>query len=114
MTAKYLIDVNLPRKLAVWNSDEFEFVADRDATWSDQKIWDYATAKRLTIVTKDADFTVRVFMKLEGPHVIHMRVGNMKIRALYEFLSLNWPSICALSAHHQLITVFEDHVDCVT
>lgn len=114
MTAKYLIDVNLPRKLALWHGDGFEFVADMDSTWSDQKIWDYAAAKKLTIVTKGADFTARVFVRSGGPHVIHLRVGNMKIRALHAFLTSNWESICRLSTHHQLVTVFEDHVDCVT
>jgi predicted nuclease of predicted toxin-antitoxin system len=112
--SKYLIDVNLPRKLAVWHGDAFEFVADINPTWSDQKIWDYATGNKLTIVTKDADFTARIFVSSRGPHVIHLRVGNMKIRALHQFLSLNWKAMCTLSARHQLVTVFEDHVDCLT
>jgi predicted nuclease of predicted toxin-antitoxin system len=112
--AKYLIDINLPRKLSLWHSDDFEFVADIDATLSDQRIWDYAMAGNLTIVTKDADFTARVFVNARGPHVIHLRVGNMKIRAFHQFLSSNWKLICALSLRHQLVTVFEDHVDCIT
>ena len=112
--ARYLIDVNLPRKLSHRNGDKFEFVADIDPFWSDQKIWDYAAANALTIVTKDADFTVRVFVNRGGPRVIHFRVGNMKFRPFHNFLSENWRSICLLSANHQLVTVFEGHVDCIT
>lgn len=112
---RYLIDANLPRKLSHWHGDEFEFVADIDSFWSDQKIWDYAAANALTIVTKDADFKVRVFVSRGvGPRVIHFRLGNMKIRSLHEFLSANWKSICVRSADHQLVTVYEDHVDCIT
>jgi predicted nuclease of predicted toxin-antitoxin system len=111
---RYLIDVNLPRKLAHWNGDEYVFVTDIDPFWSDQKIWDYAAANALTIVTKDADFTARVFVNQSGPRVIHFRLGNMKIRPFHKFLGENWHAIRALSTKHQLVTVFEDHVDCIT
>ncbi len=112
---KYLIDVNLPRKLSHWNGDDFEFVVDIDPTWGDQKIWDYAASNNLTVVTKDADFKVRVFISQgAGPNVIHFRLGNMKIRSLHEFLQANWKTICARSAVHQLVTVYEDHIDCIT
>ena len=112
---RYLIDANLPRRLSHWHGDDFEFVADSDPSLSDQKIWDYAAANNLTVVTKDADFKVRVFVSRgAGPHVIHFRLGNMKIGSLHKFLSANWQSICARSASHQLVTVYEDHVDCIT
>jgi predicted nuclease of predicted toxin-antitoxin system len=101
--------------LSHWKGDDFEFVVDIDPSWSDKKIWDYAAANTLTIVTKDADFKVRVFVNQgAGPHVIHFRLGNMKIRSLHEFLAANWKSICTRSADHQLVTVYEDHVDCIT
>lgn len=85
--AKYLIDVNLPRHISVWSAADCEFVVDMDARWHDIKIWDYAHANALTIVTKDADFADLVVLRAEGPSVIQVRVGNIKFRELDNFLS---------------------------
>jgi predicted nuclease of predicted toxin-antitoxin system len=51
--ARYLIDTNLPRWLSLWAAGDCEFVHDLGADWSDSKIWDYAAANGLTIVSKD-------------------------------------------------------------
>ena len=112
--ARYIVDANLPSFLPVWSGVEFEFVTDIDRKWSDQKIWNYAWAHGLTIITKDSDFTDRVFLNPDGPHVIHMRVGNMKIRALEAFLNRNWELLRVLSAQHQLVAVYGSHFDCIT
>jgi predicted nuclease of predicted toxin-antitoxin system len=109
---KYVIDANLPRFLSFWRGDEYVFVADIDSAMSDQNIWDYARARQLTIVTKDADFTARILVEPDGPHVIHFRLGNLKIRAFHEFLAGNWATICERSTMHQLVEVFEHHIDC--
>lgn len=55
--SKYLIDVNLPRRIAVWSGNDFEFVTDINDEWTDSQIWEYGKLKDLTIVTKDADFS---------------------------------------------------------
>jgi hypothetical protein len=35
---RYLIDVNLPRRFALWLAHDCEFVADIDDTWTDTTI----------------------------------------------------------------------------
>ncbi len=108
----FLIDANLPRYLSIWNSADFVFVVDLHPEMPDQEIWHFARQNALTIVTKDADFSARVMLEPNGPHVIHMRLGNMKIRDLHGFLSRNWAGICEQSRAHQLVEVFDDHMDC--
>ena len=58
---KFLVDVNLPRYFK-FNSPDFEFVSDIDTRMSDDKIWNYACAKGLIILTKDSDFYTRCLL----------------------------------------------------
>jgi predicted nuclease of predicted toxin-antitoxin system len=112
--ARFLIDANLPRRLAIWASAEFEYVTDIDPAMSDRNIWDYAKPRNLTVVTKDADFTDLALLRPGEVRVIHFRIGNMKSEAFEEFLERSWDIICAHNADHQIVTVFEDHVDCIS
>jgi predicted nuclease of predicted toxin-antitoxin system len=75
--ARYLIDANLPRWFSLWSGGDCEFVHDLGADWSDTEIWNHAALNRLTIVSKDADFSARVLPGASGPSVIHIRVGNL-------------------------------------
>ncbi len=75
--ARFLIDVNLPNRLALWRSPDFELVANHDETWPDAAVWDHARVNKLTIVTKDADFTDRIMTSNPPPKVIHLRIGNL-------------------------------------
>lgn len=111
--AKYLIDANLPRYFSLWASADYAFVADIDASWPDSAIWDHAARNGLTIVTKDADFTDRALLSRAGPHVIHIRAGNMKMRVLHEFLSRNWADICRLSEDARLVQVYADRIEAI-
>lgn len=110
----YLIDANLPRWLDVWPENECIFVVDLDAAMSDDAIWSYAEQNTLTIVTKDADFADRVFILQGGPSVIHVRVGNMKLRQLDDFMSSAWADVCALSKQHRIVQVFADRIEAVS
>lgn len=58
--AKYLIDVNLPRRSSLWNSDDYIHQYDIADEWTGTQIWNYAKENSLTIVTKDADFSNRI------------------------------------------------------
>jgi len=111
--AGYLIDVNLPRYFSLWEGEDFIFVADLDTSWADSRIWQYAADHSLVIVTKDADFTDRVLLSDEGPHVIHLRIGNMRMRAFHKFLTEIWDEICDLSEQHRLVQIYKDRIECV-
>lgn len=109
--SKYLIDVNLPRRVGVWTGNDFEFVADINDEWSDSEIWEYAKLNGLTIVTKDADFSHRIILSEPPPRIIHIKIGNMRLRELRAFLELIWDSTCAVSREHKLVNVFRDRVE---
>lgn len=81
--ARYLIDVNPPRRFSLWSGDEYEFMHDIGPNWTGSRIWQFASANALTIVTKDADFSDRVLVSASGPRVIHIRVGNLTISDLH-------------------------------
>lgn len=112
--ARYLIDANLPRYFSLWSTGDFEFAHDMGPGVTDQQIWEQAGRHGLTIVTKDADFTDRILVSETGPKVIHLRIGNMRMRDLHSFLVRNWPGLTTLSASHRLVVVFLDRVECMS
>ncbi|MDQ7083874.1 MAG: DUF5615 family PIN-like protein [Sulfurovum sp.] len=50
--------------------------------------WKYARDNNLTIVTKDADFSDLVLLNNPPPSVIHVKLGNMKMKVLVKSLSV--------------------------
>ena len=111
--ATYLIDANLPYRLALWQGSAFLHVYSINDRWTDTEIWEYAQAHGLTIVTKDADFSDRIVISEPPPRVIHLRIGNMKIRDLEAFVERTWSRLCLLSESHKLVQVYFDHIGCV-
>ena len=111
--ARYLIDANLPRWFSLWSSREFVFVHDDGPEWSDGRIWHYASANTLTIVTKDADFSDRVLAADVGPNVIHLRIGNLTIRELHMFLAGIWDEVCLASEASRLVQVYRDRIESI-
>lgn len=111
--ARFLIDVNLPRYFPRWTGAEYIHVADLNDEWSDTEIWHYAKTHRLTIVTKDADFSDRILLHSPPPSVIHIRLGNLKMRPFHEKIFALWPRIVNLSQKHKLVRVFADRLEAV-
>ncbi|WP_413775164.1 DUF5615 family PIN-like protein [Hymenobacter weizhouensis] len=87
---KYLIDANLPHRMAFWNTPDYEQIPD--LAWSDTQVWEYASQNQQTIITKDTDFVARVQQQCP-PKVIRLRVGNMSRRNLWIFLQQQWPAV---------------------
>ena len=110
---KYLIDANLPSKIKVWQSIEFEFVNKIDDECSDGEIWEYAKTHHLTIVTKDADFSHRIIVSSPPPKITHLKIGNMKLREFESFINNFWADIERLSQNHKLVNVFLDRIEAV-
>lgn len=111
--ARFLIDVNLPYRFSLWRGDEYVHVFDLDDRWPDARIWQYATEHGLTIITKDTDFSDWIMVVEPPPRVVHLRLGNMKINAFYQFAQRVWPQVEALSRTNKLVTVYADHIVCV-
>lgn len=110
---KYLIDANLPSKIKIWQSEEFEFVININDKWSDSEIWKYAEANNLTIVTKDADFSHRIMVSNTPPKVIHIKIGNMKLRDFESAVNKVWEKAEQLSENHKLVNVFLDRIEAI-
>lgn len=109
--ASFLIDVNLPYRFNLWESSDYIHVKDLGETWTDSQIWQYAQTHKLTIVSKDADFSERVLPHQPPPSVIHIRLGNMKMREFHQKLSALWPDVCELSQRYKLVRVYQDRLE---
>ena len=110
---KYLIDVNLPYRFSLWNSEDFIHQTNIDDEWTDEQIWEYAKVNSLTIITKDADFSNRIIFHEPPPKVIHIRLGNMKMRDFHTALTTIWDDIIDLSETHKLVNVFRDRIEAI-
>lgn len=111
--ARFLIDANLPRLVSVWSGDGFAWMHDIDPHWPDTKIWTYATANALTIVTKDSDFSHRVLATMSGPRVVHIRLGNMFFREMETLIGQAWPEVVAALPDARLIQVYRDRIEVI-
>jgi predicted nuclease of predicted toxin-antitoxin system len=108
---KYLIDANLPYHFSLWNNEEFIHVFDIDDEMTDEEIWNYAKENDLIIVTKDADFTARILLSKPPPKVIHLKIGNMRIKEFHTFINRNWALILNLIDENKLVKVFNDRIE---
>ncbi len=108
---KYLIDANLPYYFSIWNSSEYIHQKDIDDTWTDEQIWEYAKTKNLTIVTKDSDFSHKIIFKQPPPKVIHIKIGNMKLKDFFNTLNPIWENILNMSENCKLVNVFIDYLE---
>jgi predicted nuclease of predicted toxin-antitoxin system len=111
--ARFLVDANLPKKFKFWSGEEFWHVADFDSKWPDSKVWDFARANNLTIITKDADFSDRIIAVAPPPKVIHLKTGNMRLQNFHDFISKNWEEIKLFSQTHKLVNVYMDRITAI-
>ncbi len=112
--AEFLIDANLPYRFSIWSGEDYVHQFDLGDTWSDEKIWEYAQANNLTIVTKDADFSNRIMMSESPPKIIHLRIGNMKLKELETFITREWNEIVRWSKSNKLVSVYRDEIEIIS
>ena len=113
MMLRFLIDVNLPYYFSLWNGDEFVHQRDIDDEWTDDQIWKYASKNNLIIVSKDADFSHRMIVHTPPPKVIHIRVGNLKMREFFEVLTTHWAQALSLIEDHRLVSIYRDRIEAI-
>jgi predicted nuclease of predicted toxin-antitoxin system len=109
--AKYLIDVNLPYYFSPWSGPDYIHVRDLNDEWTDGQVWSHAKRERLTIVSKDADFSARALIEHPPPRVIHIRIGNLRMREFHERIFGIWSEVCELSTRYRLVHVFRDRIE---
>jgi len=110
---KYLIDVNVPDGLPVFQQEHMYLVKNLDPKWSDRDIWNHAIEHDLVIVTKDADFFHWSMAAKQPPKVIHLKIGNMRLQSFTDWIEKNWHYIETLITENQLITVFPDKIEVI-
>ena len=108
---KYLIDVNLPYYFSLWNSDDYIHLKDINDEWSDDQIWDYAESNNLTIISKDSDFSDKILYKKPPPKIIHIKIGNLKMKEFFNVISNFWDDIQKLNEQYKLVNVFKDRIE---
>lgn len=108
--ARYLIDVNLPYYFSLWRGADYLHLRDLDDRMSDDALWVHAREGAWTIVTKDADFSNRAMVEPPPPRVIHVRLGNMKMREFHHAIARLWPQACILSEQCRIVSIFSDHL----
>ena len=111
--AHYVIDVNLPYRFSLWAGSDHIHVRDINDEWTDTEIWEYARSNKLTIVTKDADFSDRILLAEPPPRVIHVKLGNLTLRQLHAALHRVWEEVLTLSTQYKLIRIYDDRVECI-
>lgn len=108
---KYIIDANLPYYFALWNNENYQHVIDIDPNMKDSEIWHYAKENSLTIITKDADFSDLVLLNNPPPRVIHIKLGNMKMKAFHNAINNIWKDVLVMSSDYKLIRVYNDRIE---
>jgi predicted nuclease of predicted toxin-antitoxin system len=111
--SKFLIDVNLPYYFSLWNSEDFIHQSKLNSFAKDENIWNYAKENNLTIITKDADFSNRMLLNIPPPKIIHIKVGNMKIKDFFNFISNHWDEILNENKNNKLVSVFYDRIESI-
>jgi predicted nuclease of predicted toxin-antitoxin system len=92
---KFLVDAQMPPRLAVWlrarghDAVALREVGLRDA--ADPDIWQRATSRGEIIVTKDEDFAEMTGRLATGAQVLWVRTGNLLTRVLLARFEVAWP-----------------------
>jgi len=108
---QFLIDVNLPYYFSLWNNKNYIHQRDIDDEAKDNEIWNYAKAQNLTIITKDSDFSNRILLNEPPPKIIHIKLGNCKMKEFYKIINQVWEDVLKLNKTHKLVNVFSNRVE---
>ena len=110
---KYLIDVNLPYFISLWNNQDYIHQNDILNTSPDTEIWKYAKESEMTIVSKDADFSNRILLAQPPPRVIHIKIGNTSLKEFHSIIFSVWPTALEMSSKYKLVTIFKDRLEAI-
>ena len=107
----FLFDQNLPARLTFKPSRPVVATATLGPNPTDTELWAYARQEQLVIVSKDADFSDRIIVETPPPWVVHLRFGNLRLRAYHAHVARVWPQVETLLKSHKLVTVYADRVE---
>jgi predicted nuclease of predicted toxin-antitoxin system len=107
----FLIDANLPYYFSLWNTSDFIHQKDINDEWTDEQIWLFAKENKLTIISKDSDFSNKIMLSIPPPRVIHIRFGNMKMKPFFDTINKVWNEVVEMNKEHKLVNVFTDRIE---
>jgi len=90
---RYIIDANLPYYFSLWKDEKYEHIIDIDPNM------------------KDADFSDRIMLNNPPPKVIHIKLGNMKMKAFHDAIDTIWDEVLMMSREYKLVRVFKDKIE---
>jgi predicted nuclease of predicted toxin-antitoxin system len=116
MTAyRFLIDENLsPHLKHALIPHTAIHTRDLGESLSDSWLWDHATAHRLVVLTKDADFVNRMQVSPveRSPRaVIQLHCGNLRAGSMRLFLVGHLEDVIRLLDRYRLIHLYPDHIE---
>jgi predicted nuclease of predicted toxin-antitoxin system len=62
-------------------------------------------------VTKDTDFSDMIMVNDPPPKVIHIKLGNMKIKDFHQFISKVWDDVLLLNDEYKLIRIYSNKIE---
>jgi len=108
---QFLIDVNLPYYFKLLNNKNNIHYININYEARDTEIWNYAKQNSLTIITKDSDFSNRILLDVPPPRVIHIKLGNCKMKEFYKVMNQVWDQVLILNKTHKLVNVFKYRIE---
>ena len=106
-----LLDENLPASLHLPTTLPILHATEISRSPSDSVVWQRAQEGMLVIVTKDADFGHRILSGEPPPWVVHIRLGNLRLRPFVDRLNSIWPTVESMLPKHKLISVLPDRIE---
>ena len=106
---KFVIDEQLPQKLAIWLIEKgFDSIHADDIPHTDGKLTDVAICKFAdthgrVIITKDEDFWKRYLMMKEPQKLIYLTTGNIKNTDLLQLFDANVHLLLHHLGNHDVI-----------
>lgn len=110
---KFLIDINLPKKIKHFNQPNFLHVRDLSNTMSDTEIWNYARENNLIIVSKDTDFEKRMLFHNPPPKVISIKIGNCSLKDFHEIFSKYWDEAEHFIQSNRMVLVYNNKIEAI-
>ncbi len=111
---RFIIDAHLPAKIAEsFLALGHEVLHTRNLTkgnaTSDSEIMDLAGTDGI-VVTKDEDFYQSFLLYGRPPKLVHVKVGNMRLRAMINLFEQITPRLIDLLGQHDLLELHEDKI----
>ena len=112
---KFLVDAQLPKKLARWFSARgYDAIHTLDLPeknkTSDEQINELSLRERRIVISKDSDFYDMYFQKLEPHKLIYLTVGNMSTDELIQVFDRNLDRILIEIEYNNVLEITQSSI----